>query len=164
MGKSVVVCSHLGRPDGQPNAKFTLAPVAAELKNLLGRDIIFLPDCVGEATEAACADPAPGSVILLENLRYHVEEEGKGVDAAGNKIKADKEAVAKFRQSEEARRRLRQRRLRYGAQGSLQHDGGGLRAEGFRLPAQEGALLLRQGALQPAQTFPRHPRGSQGPG
>merc|ERR1712080_444202 len=77
MGKSVVVCSHLGRPDGQPNAKFTLAPVAAELKNLLGRDIIFLPDCVGEATEAACADPAPGSVILLENLpsiKYCLEQ------------------------------------------------------------------------------------------
>jgi len=96
--KSVVVCSHLGRPDGQPNAKFTLAPVAAELKKLLGREIMFLPDCVGPATEAACADPAPGSVILLENLRYHIEEEGKGVDKAGNKVKADKDAVHKFRE------------------------------------------------------------------
>jgi len=97
--KSVVVCSHLGRPDGNKNMKFTLAPVHKELKQLLGKDVTFLPDCVGPDTEEACADPAPGSVILLENLRFHIEEEGKGVDAAGNKVKADKEAVKKFRES-----------------------------------------------------------------
>lgn len=97
--KSVVICSHLGRPDGQPNQKFTLAPIAAELKNLLGRDVTFLSDCVGPATEAACADPPTGSVILLENLRFHLEEEGKGVDASGNKVKAEKAAVASFRES-----------------------------------------------------------------
>jgi len=97
--KSVVLCSHLGRPDGCRNAKFTLAPVAEELKKLLGRDITFLGDCVGAEVEAACASPAQGSVILLENLRFHVEEEGKGVDASGNKVKADKEAVTAFRAS-----------------------------------------------------------------
>jgi phosphoglycerate kinase len=97
--KSVVLCSHLGRPDGQKNTKFTLQPVAEELKKLLGREITFLPDCVGEEVEAACADPAQGSVILLENLRFHVEEEGKGVDANGEKVKADKEAVTNFRAS-----------------------------------------------------------------
>jgi len=57
-----------------------------------------VPDCVGAEAEKACKDPAPGSVILLENLRFHVEEEGKGVDAAGNKVKASEEAVQKFRQ------------------------------------------------------------------
>jgi len=97
--KSVVLCSHLGRPDGQKNLKFTLAPVAEELKKLLNREVTFLPDCVGAEVEAACADPAQGSVILLENLRFHVEEEGKGVDASGNKVKADKEAVTAFRAS-----------------------------------------------------------------
>ena len=51
------------------NTKFTLAPVAEELKKLLGRDITFLGDCVGAEVEAACASPAQGSVILLENLR-----------------------------------------------------------------------------------------------
>lgn len=45
-----------------------------------------MEDCVGPDVEAACADPAPGSVILLENLRFHVEEEGKGVDASGAKV------------------------------------------------------------------------------
>ncbi len=46
----------------------------------------FLKDCVGPEVEAACANPAPGSVILLENLRFHIEEEGKGVNAAGEKV------------------------------------------------------------------------------
>ena len=87
--KSVVLSSHLGRPDGKRNEKFTLAPVAQELKQRLGKDVIFLSDCVGSEVEKACADPAPGSVILLENLRFHIEEEGKGVDESGNKIKAD---------------------------------------------------------------------------
>lgn len=50
------------------------------------RDIMFLKDCVGAEVEAACADPAPGTILLLENLRFHVEEEGKGKDAAGNKV------------------------------------------------------------------------------
>jgi len=97
--KSVVLCSHLGRPDGTRNEKFTLKPVAEELKKLLSREILFLSDCVGAEVEAACASPAQGSVILLENLRFHIEEEGKGVDAGGNKVKAGKEAVTAFRAS-----------------------------------------------------------------
>lgn len=56
------------------------------IHSLLKREVLFLEDCVGAEVEAACANPAPGSVILLENLRFHVEEEGKGVDASGNKV------------------------------------------------------------------------------
>jgi len=97
--KSVVLCSHLGRPDGQRNDKFTLKPVAEELEKRLGKKVTFLSDCVGEEVEKACADPAPGSVILLENLRFHVEEEGKGKDASGNKTKADAGKVKEFRAS-----------------------------------------------------------------
>lgn len=63
------------------------------------RDVTFLPDCVGAEVEAACADPTPGSVILLENLRFHIEEEGKGIDASGAKAKADPEKVKAFRAS-----------------------------------------------------------------
>lgn len=59
----------------------------------------FLSDCVGPEVEAACADPAPGSIILLENLRFHIEEEGKGVDATGAKAKAAPEKVKAFRAS-----------------------------------------------------------------
>lgn len=97
--KSVVLMSHLGRPDGSRNLKYTMKPVAEELKKLLNTDVTFLEDCVGPDVEKACADPAKGSVILLENLRFHVEEEGKGVDASGNKIKASPEAVKAFRES-----------------------------------------------------------------
>uniref|UniRef100_A0A7S1RWA7 Phosphoglycerate kinase n=1 Tax=Alexandrium catenella TaxID=2925 RepID=A0A7S1RWA7_ALECA len=97
--KSVVLCSHLGRPDGSAVEKYSLAPVAKCLEGKIGKPVIFLKDCVGPDVEAACANPAPGSVILLENCRFHVEEEGKGVDKDGNKIKADKEAVKTFRAS-----------------------------------------------------------------
>jgi len=94
--KSVVLASHLGRPDGQVVPKYSLRPVAAIVGEKLSKDVTFLDDCVGDATTAACADPAPGSVILLENLRFHVEEEGKGVDADGNKVKAEAAAVTAF--------------------------------------------------------------------
>jgi len=97
--KSVVLCSHLGRPDGSKILKFTLAPVAEELKSLLKREVTFLPDCVGPEVEQACADPKPGTLILLENLRFHVAEEGKGVSPTGEKIKATPEQVKAFRES-----------------------------------------------------------------
>jgi len=97
--KSVVLMSHLGRPDGQPKPEFSMKPVAACLESIVGKPVTFLSNCVGAEVEAACANPAPGSIILLENLRYHVEEEGKGVDASGAKVKADKEKVKAFRAS-----------------------------------------------------------------
>merc|ERR1719354_1407606 len=97
--KSVVLMSHLGRPEGRKQSKFSLEPVAKELVKLGFANLQFLEDCVGASVEAACADPAKGSVILLENLRFHVEEEGKGVDEQGNKVKADSKKVAEFRAS-----------------------------------------------------------------
>lgn len=97
--KSVVLMSHLGRPDGNVVAKYSLAPVATAVQEKLNRPVTFLHDCVGPEVEAACANPTEGSVILLENLRFHVEEEGKGKDAAGNKVVASKEQVAAFRAS-----------------------------------------------------------------
>lgn len=97
--KAVILMSHLGRPDGQPKKEFSMQPVAVELEKLLGRKVLFLNECVGAEVEAACENPAPGSVILLENLRFHVEEEGKGVDAAGKTVKATKDQVAAFQAS-----------------------------------------------------------------
>jgi phosphoglycerate kinase len=94
--KSVVLMSHLGRPDGTASAKFSMAPCVPVLEKRLGRPVLFLKDCVGAEVEAACANPPAGSVILLENLRFHVEEEGKGKAADGTKVKASKEAVAAF--------------------------------------------------------------------
>src|ERR1700724_2164287 len=76
-GAAVVLMSHLGRPDGERKAKYSLKPVADKLQELLGRSVKFLSDCVGPEVEAACAAIKPGDVILLENLRFHIEEEGK---------------------------------------------------------------------------------------
>ncbi|MFM1851139.1 MAG: phosphoglycerate kinase [Verrucomicrobiota bacterium] len=98
-GASVVLMSHLGRPNGQVVAKYSLKPVAAELEKLLGRPVTFLSNCVGAAVETACAQLAPGTVVLLENLRFHIEEEGKAKNEDGTSTKADKAAVAAFRSS-----------------------------------------------------------------
>ena len=75
-GGSAVLSSHLGRPDGQRSEKLSLKPVADKLAELLGKPVKFLPDCVGPEVEAACAALKPGEVVLLENLRFHIEEEG----------------------------------------------------------------------------------------
>ncbi|KXU37355.1 phosphoglycerate kinase [Cephaloticoccus primus] len=98
-GASVVLMSHLGRPNGQAVPQYSLKPVAAELEKLLGRPVTLLADCVGPQVEAACATLAPGSVVLLENLRFHIEEEGKAKAADGSSLKADPAAVAAFRAS-----------------------------------------------------------------
>lgn len=91
--------SHLGRPAGQVQAKSSLKPVAEALQAQLGQEVTFLSDCVGADVESACAAAEGGAVILLENLRFHAEEEGKGVDADGNKFKPSAEQVAAFRAS-----------------------------------------------------------------
>ena len=98
-GASVVLMSHLGRPDGERIAKYSMAPVAKELEKLLGKSITFLDDCVGPEVEKACAHLAPGSVVLLENLRFHIEEEGKTKKEDGTSVKADPEQVKAFRAS-----------------------------------------------------------------
>jgi phosphoglycerate kinase len=100
-GAAVVLMSHLGRPNGQKVAKFSLKPVADELSKLLNKSVTFLSDCVGPEVEAACAPGKlqPGDVVLLENLRFHIEEEGKAKQEDGTSLKADPEKVAAFRAS-----------------------------------------------------------------
>src|SRR5437763_1452000 len=72
-GAGVILASHLGRPKGKPNPEMSLKPVAKRLEQLLGRPVKMAPDCIGPEVEAM--KPAPGEVLLLENLRYHAEEE-----------------------------------------------------------------------------------------
>ena len=72
-GAAVILASHLGRPKGKPNPEMSLKPVAARLAELLGKPVAMAPDCVGP--EAQQLRPTPGGVLLLENLRYHAEEE-----------------------------------------------------------------------------------------
>ena len=95
--KSVILMSHLGRPDGKKNEKYSLKPVVPELEKLLGKDVVFTNDCVGPEVEETLNKASGGQVILLENLRFHIEEEGSTKDAEGKKVKADKDAVTKFR-------------------------------------------------------------------
>jgi phosphoglycerate kinase len=102
-GAAVILMSHLGRPDGKAVAQYSLKPVATALEGLLGRPVKFLEDCVGPDVEAACARIKPGEVILLENLRFHIEEEGKAsvtnADGSVTKVKASPENVQAFRAS-----------------------------------------------------------------
>ncbi|HSX30546.1 MAG TPA: phosphoglycerate kinase [Candidatus Saccharimonadales bacterium] len=74
-GASVIVCSHLGRPEGKVDPKFSLFPVAKRLQELLGQDVQFVPDCVGDRVKKAAEQLQPGQVLLLENVRFHPEEE-----------------------------------------------------------------------------------------
>ena len=74
-GARVVLASHLGRPKGNADPKLSLAPVAKRLGSLLEGPVAFAPECVGPETESAVANLAEGSVLLLENLRFHAEEE-----------------------------------------------------------------------------------------
>jgi phosphoglycerate kinase len=98
-GASLVLMSHLGRPDGQRVGKYSLGPVAERLQELLGARVRFLPDCVGPDVERVCAALKPGDVVVLENLRFHLEEEGKVKKDDGCSVKADPDAVAAFRAS-----------------------------------------------------------------
>lgn len=78
----VVLMSHLGRPEGRRDPKYSLAPVAQELGRLLGRPVKLADDCVGPAVEAMVKAMKPGEVLLLENLRFHAEEEKNDPDFA----------------------------------------------------------------------------------
>lgn len=74
-GARVILASHMGRPKGQVKAEFSLAPAATRLAELIGAAVAFAPDCVGEAVEAMVAELKDSDVLLLENVRFHAEEE-----------------------------------------------------------------------------------------
>ena len=81
-GASLVLASHLGRPQGRPKPELSLRPVAARLAELLGRGVSFAADCIGEPARQAIAEAGPGGVTLLENLRFHAGEEANDPDFA----------------------------------------------------------------------------------
>jgi phosphoglycerate kinase len=74
-GAKVILASHLGRPKGKPDPRFSLSPVAKRLQRLLDKDVVFAPDCIGSQVENIVSKMKDGDVVLLENLRYHAEEE-----------------------------------------------------------------------------------------
>ena len=81
-GASVVLASHLGRPKGTRDPRFSLKPVAFRLEELLGRGIPLAPDCVGPVCQTLARSLQPGGILLLENLRFHAEEEANDSDFA----------------------------------------------------------------------------------
>jgi phosphoglycerate kinase len=81
-GGRLILASHLGRPKGKPEAKYSLKPVAARLGELLGKEVRFASDCVGPEVESQVKALADGDVLLLENLRFHAEEEKNDNDFA----------------------------------------------------------------------------------
>src|SRR5262249_44043874 len=74
-GGRLILASHLGRPRGKPEPKYTLRPAATRLTELLGKPVQFAPDCVGPEVERLVSSLKDGDVLLLENLRFHAEEE-----------------------------------------------------------------------------------------
>jgi len=82
-GAILILASHLGRPKGKPKPEFSLAPAAQRLSELLGRKVIFAADCIGPEAEKAVNQAGPGDVVLLENLRFHPEEEANDPGFAG---------------------------------------------------------------------------------
>ncbi len=86
-GAKVILCSHLGRPNGTFDPMYSLAPVAKRLGRLMGKEILFAPDCIGPAVEGLVAKMKPGDVLLLENLRFHKGEE-KNDDAFSKALAA----------------------------------------------------------------------------
>ena len=81
-GAAVILCSHLGRPKGGPDPKYSLKPVAEYLSQLSGKSVAFAEDCVGPAAEAAAKALKPGGILLLENTRFHPEEEKNDLELA----------------------------------------------------------------------------------
>lgn len=71
----IIICSHLGRPEGKPDPDLSLFPVAKKLNEILGRQVDFVLDCIGDQASKAAANLKPGQLLLLENLRFHPEEE-----------------------------------------------------------------------------------------
>ncbi len=74
-GGKLILASHLGRPKGKPESRYSLKPVATRLGELLKKPVQFAPDCIGPEVERMVAHLSPGGVLLLENLRFHPEEE-----------------------------------------------------------------------------------------
>lgn len=95
--KAIILASHLGRPNGERVGKYSLKPAAEELQKLLHTDVTFLNDCVGPEVEEAVNKGTNGQIFLLENLRFHIEEEGSAKNKDGQKVKADPAKVKEFR-------------------------------------------------------------------
>ncbi|XP_035826093.1 uncharacterized protein LOC101862654 [Aplysia californica] len=95
--KAIIIASYCGEPRGRRDDNLSLKKVAGELGKMLKKEVVFLEDCVGPEAQALCEDPEPGSVFVLENMRFNPEEDGSGIDANGKEFTCTKEEVQQFR-------------------------------------------------------------------
>ena len=95
--ESIVLMSHMGRPKGARHEKYSLKQIVGAVEDTLSKKVQFLSDCVGQEVKEACQSASGGKILMLENLRFHLEEEGKGV-INDQKVKAEPEKIAAFRQ------------------------------------------------------------------
>ena len=148
-GATVILASHLGRPKGKPKPEFSLKPVAEHLAKLLGRPVAFAPDCIGPAA-ADVVNANPKGVILLENLRFHPEEEANDANFA--------KALAS------PRGRVRRRRVWIGASRARVDRGHRPPREGRRgrIPHGGRSRVPRQGADVAGSAVRRDPRRREG--
>ena len=86
-GGSVIIMTHLGRPKGKVNPEFSLSQIVDEVSKVLGKEVKFASDCIGEVAEKAAAELQPGEILLLENLRFYNEEEAGDEEFAGKLAK-----------------------------------------------------------------------------
>ena len=87
-GAKIILCSHLGRPKGQFNAKYTLKPIAVALSKIIGKEVAFVDDVVGEKVQNAVAQLNNGQILLLENTRFYKEEEANDTEFCKQLAKA----------------------------------------------------------------------------
>jgi phosphoglycerate kinase len=111
-GARVILASHLGRPKGQRHMKYSLKPVAERLSKLIGRPVAFAADCVGEEAEKVVGAMKDGDITLLENLRFHPEEEANDAFGSAHRAHASTEGITKF-VKQSAAGFLMERELRY---------------------------------------------------
>ena len=143
----------------------SLKPVAEKLEELLGKPVKFLSDCVGAEVEAACSSLKPGEVALLENLRFHIEEEGKVKNKDGTKTKADPEKVEAFRASLTRLGDIYANdALRYSAPGTFVGRRRKLAGKGGGIPHAKGTRRLCSGSRGSQTARARNPRRGEGGG
>ena len=100
-GGSIILMSHLGRPDGTVQEKYSLKHIVSTVENIIGKPVKFADDCMGEKTKSMAASLKPGEVMLLENLRFYEEEEGKPYHLGENATEEEKKAgKAKVKESQ----------------------------------------------------------------
>jgi phosphoglycerate kinase len=100
-GGSAILMSHLGRPDGKAQEKYSMKHIVSSVQKNVGREIKFAPDCMGDDTKKMAAALKPGEVLLLENLRFYEEEEGKPYSLAETATEEEKKAAkAKVKESQ----------------------------------------------------------------